>query len=594
MSASESQQRRWQDALLIAKILTIDPGGLGGVWLKSSVGPVRDYWLDYFKRVVDTQIPVIKIPHHADETALLGGLDLLQTLQLQHKVYTQGLLSQAASGVVILSMAERLQVHTAACITQAFDATYQFGLIALDESMGSEEEQLLPRIQERLAFKIEFDDLSYRDCQAEYQPYAIEKFRESLAQIEVPDVAIEAITTAAQGLGIDSLRAIYFAIRASKAIAALRGGDQLTQEDIQTATRLVFAHRITALPQQTPANEQSSDQENIPQEESPPSEKNTDSKEDDIHQDESNEDTSQNMPLSKDQLEEMIIEASKAYLPKGVLDSLMEQQKVVQTQENSQGKVGQLKKGLHRGQSLPSRQGKLDRSKKLDLLKTIQAASPWQTIRRQELGISRDLPKIMIRSEDMYLKRYVMRSTSVTLFVVDASGSSALERLGEAKGAVELLLAQCYIRRDQVAMMTFRGNQVNLILTPTRSLVRAKRLLAAMPGGGGTPLASAIQTSTQYATQLKRKGQTPVLVMMTDGRANVTAAGVGGREQAYADALIAAQRAKNENLNILFVDTSFKTQEANQIIAQQMGAKYILLPQGKSSAVVEAAKQLVV
>ena len=594
MSASESQQRRWQDALLIAKILTIDPGGLGGVWLKSSVGPVRDYWLDYFKRVVDTQIPVIKIPHHTDETALLGGLDLLQTLQLQHKVYTQGLLSQAASGVVILSMAERLQVHTAACITQAFDATYQFGLIALDESMGSEEEQLLPRIQERLAFKIEFDDLSYRACQAEYQPNVIEKFRESFAQIEVPDVAIEAITTAAQGLGIDSLRAIYFAIRASKAIAALRGGDQLTQEDIQTATRLVFSHRITALPQQTPANEQSSDQENIPQEESPPSEKNTDSKEDDTHQDESNEDTSQNMPLSKDQLEEMIIEASKAYLPKGVLDSLMEQQKVVQTQEYSQGKMGQLKKGLHRGQSLPSRQGKLDRSKKLDLLKTIQAASPWQTIRRQELGFGRDYPKIMIRSEDIYLKRYVMRSTSVTLFVVDASGSSALERLGEAKGAVELLLAQCYIRRDQVAMMTFRGNQVNLILTPTRSLVRAKRLLAAMPGGGGTPLASAIQTSTQYATQLKRKGQTPVLVMMTDGRANVTAAGVGGREQAYADALMAAQRAKNENLNILFVDTSFKTQEANQIIAQQMGAKYILLPQGKSSAVVEAAKQLVV
>jgi len=594
LSASESQQRRWQDALLIAKILTIDPGGLGGVWLKSSVGPVRDYWLDYFKRVVDTQIPVIKIPHHTDETALLGGLDLLQTLQLQHKVYTQGLLSQAASGVVILSMAERLQVHTAACITQAFDATYQFGLIALDESMGSEEEQLLPRIQERLAFKIEFDDLSYRACQAEYQPNVIEKFRESFAQIEVPDVAIEAITTAAQGLGIDSLRAIYFAIRASKAIAALRGGDQLTQEDIQTATRLVFSHRITALPQQTPANEQSSDQENIPQEESPPSEKNTDSKEDDTHQDESNEDTSQNMPLSKDQLEEMIIEASKAYLPKGVLDSLMEQQKVVQTQEYSQGKMGQLKKGLHRGQSLPSRQGKLDRSKKLDLLKTIQAASPWQTIRRQELGFGRDYPKIMIRSEDIYLKRYVMRSTSVTLFVVDASGSSALERLGEAKGAVELLLAQCYIRRDQVAMMTFRGTQVNLILTPTRSLVRAKRLLAAIPGGGGTPLASAIQTSTQYATQLKRKGQTPVLVMMTDGRANVTAAGVGGREQAYADALMAAQRAKNENLNILFVDTSFKTQEANQIIAQQMGAKYILLPQGKSFAVVEAAKQLVV
>ena len=186
----------------------------------------------------------------------------------------------------------------------------------------------------------------------------------------------------------------------------------------------------------------------------------------------------------------------------------------------------------------------------------------------------------------------MQRSTTVTLFVVDASGSSAKERLGEAKGAVELLLAQCYIRRDQVAMMTFRANKVDLTLAPTRSLVRAKRMLTAIPGGGGTPLAKAIQSSVLFAKDLRKKGHTPLIIFLTDGRANVSLAGIGGREQAYLDCLQVAKNVASENLQILFVDTSFKVQESNQSIARQMNAKYILLPQGKSSAVVQATKTL--
>ena len=297
--------------------------------------------------------------------------------------------------------------------------------------------------------------------------------------------------------------------------------------------------------------------------------------------------------MRQEDLEEMIIEASKANLSQNLLDSFAQQQKMIKTNGSAQGKVGQLQKGLFSGQALPSRQGRPSYKHKIDILKTIQAASPWQKIRRvEDPNAFTSSQRIIVKVDDIYLKQFVQRTTTVTVFVVDASGSSAMERLSEAKGAVELLLAQCYIRRDQVALMTFRGKQVELILPPTRSLVRAKRLLAGMPGGGGTPLASAIRDSAAFGKKLKAKGQTPLIILLTDGRANVSIDGIGGREAAFNDALFSAKKACLEQLQILFIDTSLKPQETNQQIAKNLGAQYLPLPQGKSASVVQAAKLL--
>ena len=584
MLATQTQQNKWLDACLIAQLIAINPRGLGGVWFKSSAGPVRDQWFTFLQNMIADQIPYRKIPPQTDELALMGGIDIFQTLQLQKKVYSQGILEQINEGILVLTMAERLERHTAALITQAFDLN-QFGLIAIDESIHSEEEQLLPRIQDRLAFMIQLDDLSYKDCQIKNIQIDVLKIRSLLANIEIPEVALEAIITAANGLGIHSIRAISFAIQASKSLAALRGSDELSSEDIRTATRLVFSHRVTTLPKEK------SEEENIPKEEEPQNDSSPESQ-DDISQDHDSSDQQSQTTMSKEQLEDMIIEASKAYLPQNILELINNGKSSSGSKNQEQGKVGEQKKGAQRGLRLPSRQVKFDRSKKIDLLKTIQAAIPWQTIRTSQQKAINSPVQLKIQAQDIYLKQFMQRSTTVTLFVVDASGSSAKERLGEAKGAVELLLAQCYIRRDQVAMMTFRANKVDLTLAPTRSLVRAKRMLTAMPGGGGTPLAKAIQSSVLFAKDLRKKGHTPLIIFLTDGRANVSLAGIGGREQAYLDCLQVAKNVASENLQILFVDTSFKVQESNQSIARQMNAKYILLPQGKSSAVVQATKTL--
>jgi magnesium chelatase subunit D len=172
----------------------------------------------------------------------------------------------------------------------------------------------------------------------------------------------------------------------------------------------------------------------------------------------------------------------------------------------------------------------------------------------------------------------------LTIFAVDASGSAALNRLAEAKGAVELLLADCYIRRDQVAVIAFRGRTAELLLPPTRSLVRAKRSLGSLPGGGGTPLAAAIDASVALAVQAQRRGETPTLVMLTDGRANVARNGAAGREAAHGDALRASLRVRLMGIKALFIDTSPRANALANELAAAMHAQYVPLPFANSHA----------
>ena len=225
------------------------------------------------------------------------------------------------------------------------------------------------------------------------------------------------------------------------------------------------------------------------------------------------------------------------------------------------------------------------------MVDTLRAAAPWQRLRNAALT---DRPeggaRWQVRVDDFHVARIKQKTSTATVFVVDASGSSALHRLAEAKGAVELLLADCYVRRDQVALMAFRGQQAELLLPPTRSLVRAKRSLAGLPGGGGTPLATAIDAATVMAQTLQRRGMSPLFVMLTDGRANVGRDGSGGRERAHSEALLAARQLALTGVSVLFIDTSPKPQPLAAEIAGAMRARYLPLPHAGAAAVSQVVR----
>ena len=194
----------------------------------------------------------------------------------------------------------------------------------------------------------------------------------------------------------------------------------------------------------------------------------------------------------------------------------------------------------------------------------------------------------MIHKDDFRISRFKQRTETATIFVVDASGSAALHRLAEAKGAVELLLADCYVRRDQVALIAFRGSAAELLLPPTRSLARAKRSLAGLPGGGGTPLAAGLDAAFALADSVRRRGQTPTVVVLTDGRANIARDGGQGRLRAEEDAINAARQFGAAGITAVLVDTSPRPGPSGETVAREMGARYLPLPHADATMLSKA------
>ncbi|QDL96412.1 magnesium chelatase subunit D [Rhodopseudomonas palustris] len=576
----------WSDAVTAAQLFAVDPVGTGGVLLRSRAGPVRDRWLAMLRAALPPEQPYKHLPLHIGDGRLLGGLDLSATLLAGRPVAERGLLSEADGGVLVVAMAERLQSSTNVYLTAAMDAhetaverdglslrmPARFGVIALDE--GLEDEFAPAGLRDRLGFHLDLDQFAWRET--DDFPISLDDIRAArarLADIKVESDQIEAVCTAAAALGIISLRAPLLAIRAAKASAALFDRPAIAQDDITLAARLVLAPRATVFPQQ----EQPDQADEPPPPEPPPPE--------DDNQD--NNDQEQQTPDIDKALDEVILAAVKAAMPPGVLEAM--RASAGRARARSAGKAGELQKSKKRGRPAGSIRGELRDGSKLNVIETLRAAAPWQPLRRRQAeGRNGSAPRILVEKDDFRIARFKQRTETITIFVVDASGSAALHRLAEAKGAVELLLADCYVRRDQVAMISFRGTIAEILLPPTRSLARAKRSLAGLPGGGGTPLSAGLDCAFMLADSIKRKGQTPTVIVLTDGRANIARDGAPGRPQAEEDAKASARQFRVAGISSVVIDMSPRPGPQAEAFAKEMDARYLPLPHADATVLAQA------
>ena len=568
----------WADAEWAAALIALIGETLGGVHLRSPPGPVRDYWL---KRVenLSNQNPIRKIPANIPEGRLLGGIDLGATLQHGKPIAETGMLGECHGHIVIAAMAERLPRNTVHHLCTALDhgaitlardgieaeTPARIALIATDEGTGDESAHAA--LIDRLGIALDMTILGIHDVDDEiFRRRDIERAIDTLIRVTMDEEHLMALATLTASLGIDSPRPTLAAAKVARASAALRQSKTVDEEDVARALRLCLIPRAQQLPEiaeppPEPEPEQTDDAEPPPAPEQPPPD------------------------------EERLLEAALAQLPAGLLEQL--QTRSVRLRQSSTGSAGDQHRHQNRGRPTGVFRGDHRRGGRVNILATLRAAAPWQPLRRRE-QTARDNqtpPRhLQIRRDDIHLTRFQQRRETLTLFVVDASGSAALQRLAEAKGAVELLLADCYARRDQVALIAFRDTQAELLLPPTRSLVRAKKTLAALPGGGATPMASALDLTRDMAERAGKQGTTMQYVILTDGAANVARDGTRSREAGTADALVAARMLAMSPASGLVIDTAQRPQPRARELADTLRGTYLALPQADAQTLNRAIR----
>jgi magnesium chelatase subunit D len=544
------------DAYLAARLLALAPHALGGIALRGG-GPARDMVIETLRAQMPQGQPWRRLPGHIDDDRLAGGTDVAASLAAGQVVRQRGLLAESAGGVLTVPMAERLREDLSGRLAQALDnapsPAEALTLILLDDGVESDERPPLSLL-ERVAFECDLSGVRMMTAAPHFGENAL-----ALDAVEdLPDDALVVLAATAEALGVASIRPLLFAAATARAHAALAGRDSIELADLEAAARLVLAPRATRLP---PEPESDADQPPPP----PPPPDNDEPRQNDDPQDRQKDDAPP---------EDRVLEAAQAAIPRDVLDQIASGRAMRSARG---GGTGRRTGSKLRGRPLSARPGMPGGGVRLALVDTLRAAIPWQPIRQREPSV-REGGMIRFRRDDLRVRRFEERSTTVTVFCVDASGSAAVARLAEAKGAVELILAAAYVKRTEVALIAFRGSGADLLLPPTRSLTRAKRALAELPGGGGTPLATGITLARQLGDAIISRGRTPMFVFLTDGSANIAADGKPGRPQAREDALAAARNMAASGCDALVIDISPRPRADAEKLAEAMRARYLPLP----------------
>jgi len=537
-------------AALALDLLSLDPGR-GGLVIRARQGPVRAAFLERLDRL---PLPRHRLHPQVTDEALYGGLDLAATLAAGRLVQEQGLLAEPSA--LVLAMAERCPAGLTARLAGALDAGRGHALIALDE--GAEADEACPEaLIDRVAFHVDLSGVSPMTLAFGDAP----DLHAARARLDAMPVTVDLhrqVTELAAAFGITSIRAPLFTLRAARALAALWDCDA-DADVVQVACALTLSHRAIRVPE-APEDEQ----EHAPPE--PPRDEG-----------ETGEQDSETLDLPQ----EMLIEAVQALLPPDLMARI--RSKALRGGHGSG--AGAARKGNRRGRPLPSRPGRPGSGARVDLVATLRTAAPWQKLRAQQAP-GRD--GLHIRASDIRVKRFEDKSDRLLIFLVDASGSAALARLAEAKGAIELLLGEAYARRDHVSLVAFRGTGAEVLLPPTRSLVQTKRRLAELPGGGGTPLAAGLQAAMGEAMAARRRGMAPTICLLTDGRANIALDGSANRAQAAEDARRVGEAARLAGADALVLDCGIRPEPGLKALAAAMDAPYLALPRADARRLSQA------
>ena len=533
---------------LAFKLLAINPSAFGGIIFKGASPEHTESILNFFKI---SELRLNKIFSNFSATDLIGGIDPLESLQKGYLVHRKGILSRQGwfSCTSLNDMPKALQ----STLTNQMDNIKLGPIIAFDDGCRKDEVSP-PKLCDRLAFSIDLTGVRYNQFSPDFFPINSLK----ITKAEITEAQIQSVIVSAIKFGIDEIRPAYMTINAAQYLATIDDRLAVEQKDLNLAATLILAHRALIIPEEI-----EDDQKDEPHKETEENTKKTDQQ--------TNSDV--NLPT------EVLIEAIKASLPENIYEHL---RKNIRQKAKAGSGFGNRQKSKVRGRPKPSRNVPPGDQERIDIVSTLRSAAPWQKLRKQQLKLSKN---IIILPSDLHTFNFEDRSERVIIFLVDASGSAAMNRLGESKGAIELMLADSYAKRDFVSLISFRDTSAEILLPPTRSLVQTKKRLGSLMAGGGTPLATGLDAGIRLAQTCKRSGKMPSLAILTDGKANIDLDGLPNREKALSDSVLVGAIGKKLDMKSVFIDCGKRPNNKLKEIATSMSANYVSLPRTNATKI---------
>ena len=595
---------------------------------------------------VTRQVRIVDLPVGATEDRLVGSLDIEQAIRTGSRSFEPGLIAATHRGILYVDEVNLLNDHLVDVLLDAaamgrnyveregisVSHAAEFILVG---TMNPEEGDLRPQLLDRFGLAVEVDSaftheerrevvkrrIAYEDdpfgfmdqwqqTEAEERERIL-RSRQLLGQVSVSEEILELITGICAEYQVDGLRADIVMYKTASTIAAYEGRDHVVAEDVREAAEMALLHRQRRQPFQQPQlvteqlDSMIDDFQNRPQDREPQDQERSGPEEQDDGDPDSPEQEDQTPdPPGDSGPQDQYFEVGNPFSVRS-LQVQPPDGRARPTGGRRARTVSGSPSGRYLGAAVPQ-----EKASDLALDATLRTAAPHQRQRHSDNAgadssapaSAEESPAFLIEPWDVREKVRETKTGSLILFVVDASGSmGAQRRMVAVKGAILSLLLDAYQRRDRVGLIAFRGTGAQVLLPPTSSVDLAHAMLQEMPTGGRTPLSRGLLLAMEVVEAERQKDRSvlPLLVVLSDGRANVAMGDSAGPDpvegrtnlpMAESRAMAAALREQHISSIVIDTETDFLRLGLANTIAEVMGAPCIKLEELHADGLADAVR----